>query len=339
MMELVFAIGIIAWTGFLFDWIWDQVSDDGSADDTPPEDDTMSGTAGPDMLYGDVDDNIIEGGRGDDTIFGYAGHDILDGGRDNDILSGGPGDDLLFGRQGADEIYGGIGNDLISGGWGNDMVYGGPGDDFVSGDQGNDDIYGEAGNDTLLGFEGNDRLYGDSGGDLLIGGEGSDTLRGASGNDALFGEGGTNDRLFGGSGNDWLYAGVGDPVAGGSELMRGGAGDDTLILRARDQAFGDGGADAFYVQAAPSDAALDGFFGDDWSVIKDYTPGEDTISVAYNPADYAVPPTISVNVSGADTFIHVNADVLAVVKGNTTITAGDISLVPDYDLVTGLTTF
>ncbi|WP_333005084.1 Ig-like domain-containing protein [Vibrio coralliilyticus] len=59
---------------------------------------------------GDQDDTL-SGGAGDDILFGQGGDDTLDGGAGNDILLGGAGDDTLIGGLGSDILSGGDGED------------------------------------------------------------------------------------------------------------------------------------------------------------------------------------------------------------------------------------
>ena len=59
---------------------------------------------------------ILDGGQGDDTLTGSAG---------NDLLLGGEGDDKLFGFGGRDVLIGGDGHDSLTGGLGDDLLIGG----------------------------------------------------------------------------------------------------------------------------------------------------------------------------------------------------------------------
>ena len=98
------------------------------------------------------------------------------------------------------------------------------------------------GNDKLLGGDGDDALQGGDGNDLLQGEEGSDALAGGLGQDVLDGGAG-DDYLRGGSSStalrhDWSveplegqvrfnqFGGVVDLAGDGSDLLRGGAGND-----------------------------------------------------------------------------------------------------------------
>jgi len=74
--------------------------------------DTLTGTAGNDLL---------NGGNGNDSLIGNAGNDSLIGGNGSDFLVGSAGDDLLDGDNGSDTLRGGLGNDTLTGGNGSDV--------------------------------------------------------------------------------------------------------------------------------------------------------------------------------------------------------------------------
>ena len=94
-------------------------------------------------LYGEITNNLIDGGLGDDTIngsaasgfaaYGNEGNDNLHGGDGDDHLHGDIGNDTIHGGQGADNLIGGVGNDNILGGQGNDTITGGQGADTMTG--------------------------------------------------------------------------------------------------------------------------------------------------------------------------------------------------------------
>jgi Ca2+-binding RTX toxin-like protein len=81
---------------------------------------TLSGTANTDLVFGLQGANTINGlggndllcgGNANDTLNGGDGNDTLGGNRGNDTLNGEGGDDRLTGNQGADRFNGGAGND------------------------------------------------------------------------------------------------------------------------------------------------------------------------------------------------------------------------------------
>jgi CSLREA domain-containing protein/uncharacterized repeat protein (TIGR01451 family) len=75
---------------------------------------TLSGTAGADMIFGLDGDDTIDGGGGNDLISGDKGNDTLNGGDGNDSISGGDGNDKLTGGLGADAFSGGAGKDTAA---------------------------------------------------------------------------------------------------------------------------------------------------------------------------------------------------------------------------------
>ncbi|MEK7760183.1 MAG: peroxidase family protein [Nitrospirota bacterium] len=73
-----------------------------------------TGTAGVDVLNGDVSTDVIYALGGNDTVNGNGGNDTL------------------FGQAGADTLNGGSGNDNLNGGTGNDILNGGTGNDTIT---------------------------------------------------------------------------------------------------------------------------------------------------------------------------------------------------------------
>ena len=100
---------------------------------------------------------------GNDTIWGNTNNDYIDGGDDNDRLYGWSGNDTLWGRNGNDYLDGGTGNDYLGGESGNDTLLGGSGNDYLSGGNGNDRLTGST-----------SRTYNSNEYDTLIGGAGDD---------------------------------------------------------------------------------------------------------------------------------------------------------------------
>ena len=198
-----------------------------------PLDDSLTGTAGRDVIFALAGNDIVQGLGGADRLAGEAGNDTLLGGEGNDRLIGGDGNDSLIGGAGADRGFGGTGNDRLSGGAGNDRLIGGSGRDNLVGGADNDTLIGGTDNDRLLGSGGNDFLRGDLGNDTLNGGAGNDRLLGGPGRDRLNGQGG-NDVLRGGADRDVLRGGAGDDrLQGelGNDLIFGGAGRDRIVVR------------------------------------------------------------------------------------------------------------
>ncbi len=98
--------------------------------------------------------------------------------------------------------------------------------DELRGTPGTDLINGTANDDRIFGLASNDELNGNNGNDTIDGGDGDDTIRGGLGNDTITGGLG-RDLLGGGDGNDSVDGGTGL-----SNELQGGAGDDTISVRA-----------------------------------------------------------------------------------------------------------
>lgn len=103
-------------------------------------DDSVTGSAANDLVYGNEGEDIISGSFGNDSLFGGKGKDALAGDAGNDYLSGGQDADFIYGFAGNDILLGGRGNDFLASGNGDDTLIGGLGQDFLFGL--NDDISG-----------------------------------------------------------------------------------------------------------------------------------------------------------------------------------------------------
>ncbi|MBV2360821.1 tandem-95 repeat protein, partial [Thalassococcus sp. CAU 1522] len=268
----------------------------GLDEDPDPSDDldSVTGTAG---------DDLISTGDDADTIFGGAGNDTIEPGIDNDLVDGGTGDDLITDIQGADTILGGQGNDTILAGTDTFSDYAGDdpnfepgtllndlgftadpnpddGRDSVQGNQGNDLIFtgddadtidGGGGNDTIDAGIDDDMVMGGQGDDSIIGGHGSDTLDGGQGNDFIDGSNipvleltddidpvpdNDRDSLIGALGDDTLIGGDDD------DTLIGGSGDDLLDGGIDDDVLLGGGDDDTLLGGQGNDT-LNGGAGDD----------------------------------------------------------------------------
>jgi serralysin len=151
-----------------------------------PFDDTFTGGANADFLYGQDGDDVLNGQSGDDTLDGATGNDLLNGGTGIDsttlnfngaasgvsyTLDEGSvvtpiGTKVLTSIE-AVTIYGSSFDDTLSGG-----EYG----DFIVANEGSDRLNGGDGNDLLLGEDGDDTIYGGPGADQLGGSSDSDTF-------------------------------------------------------------------------------------------------------------------------------------------------------------------
>lgn len=200
----------------------------------------------------DIDVQIIETGT---AIGSTLDASALDASSSLSLL-GANGDDTLIGGAGGDSLYGELGDDTLDGGAGGDFMFGGDGDDTYVVDSSGDFInsfFGDAGTDEVVssidyvlspgvfGLE-NLRLALGSG---AISGTGNDLANAIRGNENA-------NTLLGGDGNDIIDSGGG---GGAGELLSGGIGDDTLLLRGSESAVFSG--------------TLDGGAGSDTLVIED----------------------------------------------------------------------
>ncbi|MEL6584935.1 MAG: calcium-binding protein [Pseudomonadota bacterium] len=182
----------------------------------------------------------ITGDDEDNELYSYDGNDRINGGGGDDLMSAGNGNDRLNGGAGDDEMYGGVGKDRLNGGSGDDILQGFDGKDRLSGGDGDDEILSGSGNDISKGGDGEDLIFGNSGKNTLRGGNDDDEIVGGDDGDKIFGDAG-DDRMWGMQGNDTLTGGAGD--------------DDFIFFRDPEVRQGN-------------------------DVIKDYTPGDDTIILA-----------------------------------------------------------
>lgn len=184
-----------------------------------------------------------EGGTGPDTIYGNDENNRLDGKGGSDTVDGGGGEDLLYGDDGADEILGGAGNDLLAGGAGDDVLSGQAGWDtlqlsgnigeytFTALDNGQfqvvDSVGGRDGTDLfdtigevkfanttvgLWALVGTINRYGtvspDNTDDVMVGTAARERFIGYGGNDTMYGME-AEDIFVGGTGNDTFDGGSG----------------------------------------------------------------------------------------------------------------------------------
>lgn len=251
----------------------------------------IDGRGGNDELFGDMQDNVLNGGSGDDVLRGFDG---------NDVLIGGAGNDLLIGGRGANTYQ-------FSGAWGNDTIatfdydierilhikldsvlpgslnfalVEGTSDLLISVKGASDTItlrdffHGKLPQSALrieladhtfltwpqieLGLMGPTPVVqtGTEGGDHLYGSSTRDLLQGLGGDDTLFGHD-ADDVLEGGAGNDQLYGDQGnDRIDGGDgmDYLLGADGNDVLL----------GGAGDDMLHAGEGNDVLDGGAGRDF---------------------------------------------------------------------------
>jgi len=188
------------------------------------------------VIQGRGGNDIISNGSMDE-IYGELGNDILNGGDGNDYIHGevfnaqigGP--DKMRGEDGNDRMFGDIGNDNMSGGPGDDIMYGWEDDNYIDGGDGNDLVVGWSGNDILSGGDDFDHIFGYSGFDLIQGGPGDDKIYHNEESSVVVptDPDGSKDTIDCGPGLDeaWINSAVDHDVHLNSEIVHG-AGDDDL---------------------------------------------------------------------------------------------------------------
>jgi hypothetical protein len=236
-------------------------------------------------------EEVVTGGPGDDLILTGAATDLVDSGAGHDVVRTGAARDLIVAPPSADgpDLY-----DLGSGGdrgfspvedrYLGDVIDYGPrqggisfvanriaddgapgerdkvlGAEVVRGGAGDDLMVGAAERDNLFGGGGADRLLGRDGEDLLAGGAGADLLLGANGHDELSGLGPNSgsDVGRGGDGDDTIELGAGPDRAYGGRGRDGinvGGGNDTVVGGpGRDRIFARSGWDTIFVRDGSRD--------------------------------------------------------------------------------------
>jgi Ca2+-binding RTX toxin-like protein len=298
--------------------------------------DTFTGDAEANTLFGGNGDDVLNGGDGDDILQGMVGADVINGGDGIDRVSYGSasaGVTVSLLLQGVAQNTAGDGMDTLTG---IENLTGSRFNDTLTGDAGNNVIEGGIGNDTIDGGDGIDTfLLGASaqaGGWVLLDqgvtgsfaaqpsqGTGVDSLTsienavGTGFRDELVGSAVAN-RLFGMGGDDTVDGGEGDDyIEGGlgGDVLDGGAGNDVIYAETStpwavysfNQMQGGAGDDLIY--GANFDDVLEGENGDD---ILDgglgnntYWGGDGIDTVTYASATGAVTATLVTSAQFANT--------------------------------------
>ena len=202
----------------------------------------VDGTVFNDSITGNAAANVLYGSSGNDTLVGAGGDDQLQGGPGDDSMVGGDGNDRFRDEGGNDTMLGGAGDDeytvdnlngnyVFDGGAGFDgltyvvaPVQSGVTVDLAAGSASGG---GGSGTTTLISVErvvGSsfaDNLHGDGGNNQLFGGGGDDTLNGGGGFNLLVGDTGADQFVFS------------DALGAGSLITDFASGSDKLHLDAR----------------------------------------------------------------------------------------------------------
>ena len=132
------------------------------------------------VIYGDDNDNELEGYPETSYIFAYEGNDTITSFTGNDVIVAEGGDDVITTSGGDNIIYAGKGNDTISSNTNGTKIFGNinVGKDAVFGDEGNDTITTNGVLSIVIGGKGDDTLKGGFGDDVFIyyKGDGKDVI-------------------------------------------------------------------------------------------------------------------------------------------------------------------
>lgn len=186
-----------------------------AAGDTIVNVEGLRGSDHDDVLYGNNENNVIEGLDGDDYI--VPGGSMVDGTGRTDVVYGGAGFDTVeAGNSDLGDFFGGAGIDTISlvnrtNGYGVSLGS----SSFHSVENIIGSRYGEA----IYGDGMNNRLEGRGGDDILSGGGNNDTLIGGAGDDRMWGGGNADHFHFHASNSDTQYDTIVDFAAGQDKIV------------------------------------------------------------------------------------------------------------------------
>src|SRR5262245_21554511 len=292
-----------------------------AANDTLDSIENLTGSSYDDRLWGSPDQNTLSGRAGNDILKGFGGTDFLWGGEDNDTLLGGDGTDTLRGENGNDVLNGEANADTMIGGYGDDTYWVDDPSDVVTELAGQGTVTVRASvsfvlasgvsvenlqtsSDTgtaainLTGNSGVNHITGNNGGNQLDGGAGADQMSGLGGNDIYFIDN-ANDSVAesGGQGADEARTSVSSTLTAGADveslrttnddgtaainltgnstgnLVRGNNGNNVINGGdGNDELTGRGGQDAFLFNTALNAAT-------NVDVITDFVVADDTIQL------------------------------------------------------------
>lgn len=296
----------------------ERIAEENGFDGFDPEDPSIYDDLEPE--FGTNMPDTLVGTEGKDVLFALGQKDVVYALGGDDLVEAGSNNDTVFGAGGNDIIGGGTGADLLHGHRGNDAVLGNGGDDFITGDAGNDFLVGGGGTDTLLGGQGNDFIISGNAevgeyGEIDVSATGLALIR-------AYADGKFDDVDFSKLEADGAFNGVDpsfitqDPEASRGGDIRGGAGNDILVLHGGDTASGGSGEDRF---------VLDEDMVDENTVrITDYSGRDDELIVAY---DGDAEPVVDTRDRGDGALILIGDDILAFVEGARGLSASEVNLV------------
>ncbi len=266
------------------------------------------------------------------TYSGADGEDYLDGGAGNDVIRGLAGDDIGYGGAGADILNGGTGNDTMLGGLGNDIYRVDSTDDVVVelAGEGNVDVVTTSVDYTLAAGSAIEGLY-------IQDRDNTTTPLNLTGNEL-------RQVIRGNLGDNTLDSGVGE-----GDLLAGGAGNDTYLVRNADddvvEAAGEGGdvvmAAVSYVLGGNAEIEVLRTIDDAATTAINLTGNSVAQTLIGNDGDNRLDGRRGMDVltgnDGADTFVFVTAVAPVNAKTITDFTSGEDVLELAASVFSGLT--
>ena len=296
----------------------ERIAEENGLDGFDPDDPSIYDDFDP--KFGTNGAETLVGTNGDDALFALGQKDVVFARDGDDLVEAGSNNDTVFGAGGSDIIGGGTGADVLHGHAGNDAVLGNAGDDFIKGDAGNDFLVGGGGTDTLLGGKGDDFLISGNAevgefGEIDLSATGLALIR-------AYADGKFDDVDFETLDAEGAFNGVDpsflteEPQASRGGDIRGGAGNDLLVLNGGDTAEGGSGEDRFVLDEDMVD--------ENTARITDYEESDDTLVVTYKGDDA---PVIETRDRGDGALIMIGPDILAFVEGARGLDASAVELV------------
>ena len=235
-----------------------------------PDDISIIGTSGNNVIETDAGVQTVSGAQGNDSISTGAANDLIYGGSGVDTMEGGTGDDTYHVDTSSDRVIenDGQGHDLVvaSASYAlrdhsqhvEDLELSGTGNTNGIGNGRQNVITGNSGNNTLNGAWWNDVLYGGDGDDVFDDDQGADMMYGGRGDDTYYVDH-VGDRIFEevGEGQDVVFSSVSISLRSNSQNLF------DLTLTGSNDIFGIGNWQNNTITGNSGNNELNGAFGND----------------------------------------------------------------------------
>ena len=202
-----------------------------SSSNTTSGNDTLYGSDGADTLIGGLGDDVYYVNNANDVIVELAAdntpsQEYFSMGNYNDVVIASVSYTLTANASGIEDVM--AAGNLTGNSAANLLpinLTGNAFDQALIGNEGRNILNGMAGADTLVAMGGDDVVNGGDGDDALIGGTGNDILNGDAGNDLFF------FNQFSAFGYNFLGEPGSVDITGGTDVIDGGSGEDTIYMR------------------------------------------------------------------------------------------------------------